>query len=524
MPRPQKPFKKEEVQKWYDSFKKSLAEMNIDISNPANLMRIKTYNFRNGDDQFLGNHGNDFGEKSFAFIPKTFNKTTGEANGYLDPMPIDGSEEIETTILGLYNQYASLYQGYLDKVIEQTKAFEQKDADKAIKLNQEIEKLKEAQEKKHHDFIDSYNKYYGNYEKWMLGKQKLFDFDKQYDQVEELYAQAMEGKLYVNFPDKNVEEKWQIVVGKNNDSVLYKAGEGNKSPDLSVSNIASIINDINSGEEISQRHAEYYQKVGDAFHKFEERHFGSKTDEILLPYFRKTQPQEVPKPTAWSWVKRIITFNIVKSDFTKYEQYQKDSAAYEIAKASHETTVKAQYNKILDFIDECKNEFEPSTPNDIQNYAVVEDNRNCIGRTEFQIQDPNPQKGVFTDAYSQFTIHTEFLLMNQIKDAPETIYPDGSLNTQATKEYWDKKGVVRPPVDQAHADKVLNNNLDAKKEFSKFVVENNKDAVDMLKKIKNKAADKELTELSHKNKVKEEKEVPELNLKEKNKGVLLGPR
>lgn len=461
-----KHYDKEKVLKWYASLKETLKEAKIDINNPRDLARIKTYYFKElPETREPGNPDMYDDEKGYAFIPKTFDENE-EFNGYKNPRPHLPDKRKQEELDDLQGDNRNLNRDYLLAIELLAYAYEKGDkagieyGEKRVK--ESLEEVQASFDK----FRTKGNEYFADYYKWIFSNQTLFDPEKDYDQILELYDCAMEGRIYINPLDDNPENRWQLVVtGDGSTSDFSKTGaiEGEKGED--IHSLILAIDTVKKGEKPAPNMAAECEIVSRLLPLYEAEHgiIGTETSAEIQKI--SSPPAEVPKPGIGSWIKRILSFGFANGDFKRYDDYQKDLTVYNTTKTTAKADNLKLYEQVTDFLQTYHTEFGIKAPENTLNVATVENNRIRMHTAEFVIPEAEPRKEFFIDSTSSLILKHNQIIENEIADKPDNINEDGSFNNEKSNEYWKERGEYLAPTLKHDRDKNLKKLAAAKEKY-----------------------------------------------------------
>lgn len=202
---------KEDVLRWYESVKAALAKAGIALNNPADLLRVRTM-YLEKDEKY---HGVDYDKKvsfGYAFMPKKLGNGE-EKPEYVTKRP-EILREVQTVI------YPEIVKEYGKKIREQGKAFRAlTDARKQKRPLYEIKRLEAsfeqadiALQKAEVTRREKLDGIFAEHDRWMLTNSRVFDPEKAYEQIEELYNRAKDGLLFVEELNTEPGHLRQVVV------------------------------------------------------------------------------------------------------------------------------------------------------------------------------------------------------------------------------------------------------------------------------------------------------------------------
>lgn len=495
MPRPE--YDKEKVLQWYASLGETLKEANIDINNPKDLARVKVYYFNElKDTKAPGDPTMYDDDKMSAFVPKKFDKNK-EMSGYKVPKPKMPSREDQDELDSLLKDNLNANSAQVNGVALLRIAYESKNKNR-------IEEAKNNLAQYEADVISTFDAFrkkgndaFKDYYQWMYSNQKKFNPEEDYDQIEELYHSAMEGRLYINPLDSNPENRWQLVVtGSGNTSDFSKVGAQEKVDAFDTFSILSAIDTIKKQATPSPALRSLCETISPLLNNFEQEHGvigdanSASTKEIGNP------PQEVAKPGVGSWLKRIFSLGIANGDFKKYETYQNELRTYNAQKDEVREYNQNMYKKALLFANTYHKELGIAGLENVVNPGTVEDSRIRMHNAEFVMGVERPDKEIYNDSINTVMIRHAQITEHEVANNPEIINLDGSHNTQKSNEYWNVKKELVLPTIQHDRDKAYSGFDEAKTEYEKHVANqrDKKELDEMVKSSIDNAINNELAD------------------------------
>lgn len=431
-------FDRIKVLAWYESLKETLTEAGIDYTNPAQLSRIRAYQFKPSTNPAeVGDIETDTCTQMYAFMKKKFNEKK-EPLGYVVGEPGYPSASVQERLDAEYIEYQQAFSSHLVAIDNLTAAYKKGASEAEIEELENAEKeAEQARYTSFKTFNEDYNDSFKDNYQWTFSNPGWYDPETDYDQIEDLYKAAYEGRLVVRETNKDLEDRWQLTVGGDGSKSLFsRTGADKQAEAVNGPAVIEAIKAIRKGGDLGPADS-FYNKVKACLDRYEAEH--GLFPRGLVTEFTEQPPAEVPKPGFWSWTKRIISFGAATGDFTKYDDYQAALGDYNLHKKAHEKRNREVYDKIFDFINKNKDELGVQCPDDMQNVAEVENNRIRIHSSQFRLGGANPEKGIHVDRFEAMKLMNDAILEDQISNDPTTINPDGTINVEKTSNHWKDK-------------------------------------------------------------------------------------
>lgn len=454
---------REKILPWYNSLKDALKndpEVNLDITKPADMISIRTCDFKvNTDTVAIGDPTEYKGSLSYAFIPKNLS-ADDHFDSYAadDEPPYPGAEEQEE-IIAAVNANETAFTAYGNKVLELENAYNKNSApEKLDQLEKELAEAKKERFESYKRFAEANNRVFGAKHAWTLKNQKQFDpkNKEDYKQIKYLYQQAEKGLLYVDLASADSEQKYQIGVNTNTKTAEIIKSKGANAARPQV--IASVFDALKNGDpkESLGHGAEYYDFIAAHYEEFEKE---NGTDIRFLVNFTEkppVRPAEVAKPGALSWIKRIFSLGIANGDFKRFDQYQRDLADYnrkaeEYPKRKEEVRKKnlASYEGVIKFINKYSKELGMQAPEGVQKVGEVTENMIRIHYTEenpLDLSEEYEAKGI-SSSMLKIEFRGDAAFRIEAHEKPGMFSEDGSIKEDVSKEYWDQKKELQKESD-----------------------------------------------------------------------------
>jgi len=417
---------KEEVLKWYQSLQETLKAEGIDVTKPGDLMRIRSYYFRE-DPDMPGDIENGVGDIRYAFAKRNIDPKTGQRISYETPFPEVSKEKQEDDFLAAYDERNNVYRARGENYEALEKARRRKSYEAIVKQEESCRLSEEdvkAADKKFRSFCDDLWK---EQDQWLLTNNKFFDPEKDYDQIEDLYNQAANGRLFLSDLSGYNQGRKQILVQEDGKSVVgpsYRSMDDKKIQH----------NDLSSAKRHNNQALE--QKYGE------------------IPTLNEIpkRPKELPepkKPGAFSWFKRIISFGFAKGDFDRYDQQKREQEQRreEIRQydenlpqlkeeiRQHNLAVYKRYDEIVSL--EHKSEY----PN-VKNVGQMTLMQKMIDSADVKKFFSDGEDNVWREEH-EYNRRNHLLEMEiEYKENPESFNKDGTRNKEASEKYWEKKVTI----------------------------------------------------------------------------------
>ncbi|MDO5331208.1 MAG: hypothetical protein Q4E99_00890 [Bacillota bacterium] len=454
MPRPE--YDRSKVLAWYASLKNVLKEANIDMDKPTDLARVKVFYFDEAKDtKDPGNPGLYDDEKCPAFVSKKFDKDK-KMVGYTQPKPHLPNQQVQENLDYLLKNNKDANATYINSITDLKNAYLSKNEQRIEEAKRAVDEAKAGLKSTFDEFRVEGKRAFKDYYQWIYANQKKFDPKTDYDQIEELYHSAMEGRLYVHPLNENPEDRWQLVVtGNGGTSQISKTGAMKGESGVDVNSVLDAINTLKKGTKPSPNIASLCDIIKPLLPEYEKQNgvIGSKTDASMKSI--GNPPAEVPKPGVGSWFKWFFSFGRVRTDYDNYDRYVESLNVYNAQKSLVRDGNLDIYNKTLDFMNKYNKELGIKTPEGTLNPGAVEENRMRMHYSEFVMGEEKPEKEIFCDGTNMVMIRHAQIVEKELSDKPENIKPDGSFDLEKGQAYWDEKGELVAPITKEDREKPL---------------------------------------------------------------------
>jgi len=403
-------LKKEEVLQWYEQLLILLQEENITLDNPNDLMRIKFLNAK----EDLQNPGRlDLFKYSavYAFM----RKKQGNDKDYLEyenPKPVI-SKDI-ALFQELYDAQMQANQAFLDKKALILKAIQEEEP--IEDLQDTFIKALENTNQKSEVFQLFLDETLSEYDEWFSSNLKVFDAEKDYEQIVNLYKKSIGGLLYIfEYAREKKGHIKQILLDKDGNARL---GRISSKMNLYKPSYAELGNPANKNLRAALQ--EKYNLSELPIHE----------EEIFYPKFL-AKPKS---PSVLSWMRLILSFGIEKDDFVEFKKHQ---------------DIYEQNQKEIEIY---KQDFERVKEKNLQNYAIFDeilDAENCenypnidhsgkmaamlffINQCEIGVGAIENNGNIYNSYFETARLNRDWNRIFEAKEKPYLFNEDGNRNLEA---------------------------------------------------------------------------------------------
>ncbi len=454
------PTKKEDVLRWYESVKAALAEAGIDLKNPADLLRIRTM-YPENDGEYRGVDYDKTASFSYAFMPKK--QTDGEGKPeYMTKRP-EISREVQTVI------YPEIVREYDKKVDERGRAHKAlTDARKQNKPLEEIKRLEEAFEQADialqeatNTRREKLNEIFAEHDRWMLTNSRVFEPEKDYEQIEDLYNRAKNGLLFVEELTTEPGHLRQVVVKADGMAAVSK--DLHDVDKLQYSDLSRCLHVRSDGRMPAER-----TEVLDAYNKALTRLLEGKTLEEKqalydkygvpepvepLPSEPRFDMEEPPNPHSFtmfgirSWFGRLLGNNAPYEAHDRYTAALADFRQKEADYNAHHEEWEAQtiarnekrlevYKLILDEV------YREDYPEGTLNIGKLRNGVEIFERNIHNIDNADHMENVYNVEFEVGRMGRNLELVFEGHENPDSFNQDGTRNKEVSDNYWKKRAAL----------------------------------------------------------------------------------